>query len=317
MYIVTGGMGFIGSNIVKELNNSGIDDILVVDNAGMGDKFLNLCGLEIADYMDREEFRYQLENDLFSYEVEAIFHQGACALTTERNGNYMLENNFTFSKVLFDFSIQMKIPFIYASSAAVYGNNTAFREEPVNEKPINVYGYSKLLFDQYVRKNLYRAESTVAGLRYFNVFGPGEYHKGSMASMVYHCYRQLKDSGEIMLFEGTGGFTDGAQKRDFICVEDVVKVNLFFASQPLVKGVFNVGTGKSRSFNDIAENWISLMGKGHIRYIPIPDSIKDRYQSFTEADIDSRRQQGYRDEFLSLEDGIQKYYHCLVEREGS
>lgn len=317
MYIVTGGMGFIGSNIVKELNNSGIDNILVVDNAGMGDKFLNLCGLEIADYMDREEFRYQLENDLFFYEVDAIFHQGACAVTTERNGNYMLENNFTFSKILFDFSIQMKIPFIYASSAAVYGNNIVFTEEPVNENPINVYGYSKLLFDQYVRKNLSRAESTVAGLRYFNVFGPGEYHKGTMASMIYHCYRQLKDSGEILLFEGTGGFADGEQKRDFISVEDVVKVNLFFASRPLVKGVFNVGTGKSRSFNDIAENLISLMGKGHVRYIPIPDSIKGRYQSFTEADIDSLRRQGYRDEFLSLEDGINKYYHYLLERERS
>jgi len=314
MYIVTGGMGFIGSNIVKKLNSDGIDDILVVDDAGENDKFRNLSTLRISDYMDRDEFRYCLENGLFDVKAEAVFHEGACAVTTERDAAYMLDNNFTFSKLLFEYSVGRKIPFIYASSAAVYGNGSSFAELPKNEAPINIYGYSKLLFDQYVRKNLHRSESTVAGLRYFNVFGPGEFHKGAMASMVYQCYMQLKTNGEIRLFEGTGGFGNGEQRRDFVFVEDVVKVNLYLASTGNIKGIFNVGTGNSRSFNDIAQKWISLMGRGKISYIPVPENIGDRYQSFTEADISSLSRAGYSAGFESLETSIEKYCDFLENR---
>lgn len=315
MYIVTGGMGFIGSNIVRKLNDNGIDDILVVDDAGDGDKFRNLSTLRIADYMDREEFRYRLENGLFREKAEALFHEGACAVTTERDAVYMLDNNFTFSKLIFEYAVAGKIPLVYASSAAVYGSGKSFLESPANEAPINIYGYSKLLFDQYVRKNIGRAGSPVAGLRYFNVFGPGEFHKGAMASMVYQCYLQLKANDEIRLFEGTGGFGDGEQRRDFVFVEDVVNINLYLASAGDVKGIFNVGTGKSRSFNDIAGKWISLMGGGNIRYIPVPENIKGRYQSFTEADTSSLLRTGYLGGFTGLEEGIEKYYRFMEGKE--
>lgn len=312
MYLVTGGAGFIGSQIVHELNTRGIKDIIVVDSIGKGDdRFKNLCDCQIADYLDKGEFRSLLENNKFPVDIKAILHQGACSDTMETDGKYMLDNNFTFSKVVLHYALDHRIPLVYASSAATYGAKKTFCEKPEFEKPLNVYGYSKLVFDQYVRRFLPTAQSTVVGLRYFNVYGPRETYKGKMASMVYQLFQQMRNTGKARLFEGTGGYGNGEQKRDFVFVGDVVKVNLFLADSPTIKnGIVNVGTGKSRSFNNIAETIISILGKGAIEYIPMPDSIKGKYQSFTEADITSLRSLGYKDEFSSLEDGIAK---CIDE----
>ncbi len=304
MYIVTGGAGFIGSHIVKKLNMQGVSEIVVIDNLGKNDHYKNLCDCQIADYYDRNEFLKILEDDKIPTSIEAIFHQGACADTLETDGTYMMENNFSFSKYLLTFSLRHRIPFVYASSAATYGASKIFVENPEYERPLNVYGYSKLVFDQYVRSIIHKAESTVVGLRYFNVYGPREIYKGKMASMVYQLYCQLRDTGIAKLFEGTDGYDNGEQKRDFVYVGDVVNVNLHFASGPIRKGIVNVGTGKSRSFNDIVKTIISILGRGKIEYIPIPENIKSKYQSFTEADLTMLRNMGYIDEFTSLEDGI-------------
>lgn len=305
MYIVTGGSGFIGSQIVKELNDQGITDIVVVDALGINDeRYKNLCDRQIADYYDRAEFLERITTGKFTHKVTAILHQGACSDTMEPDGGYMMRNNFTFSKAVLHFALENNIPLVYASSAATYGGGTTFRESPENEKPLNVYGYSKLAFDQYVRRILPRAESTVVGFRYFNVYGPRETHKGRMASMVYQLFKQIRDTGKARLFQGTDGYKDGEQRRDFVFVGDVVKVNLFFAQGPVKKGIVNVGTGKSRSFNDIANSLIHLLGKGSIEYIPMPESIRGKYQNFTEADTTALYQLGYTDAFASLEEGV-------------
>ncbi len=313
MFIVTGGAGFIGSNIVRALNVQGIDEILVVDNLEDSRKFVNLRDCEIWDYMDKREFHSMLESRRFDAKVDAILHQGACSDTMEYDGRYMMENNFSYSKVLLHYAVEHRIPFVYASSAAVYGNGKSFAEKPANEKPLNVYGYSKLLFDQYVRRVMPGAESTVVGLRYFNVYGPNEAHKGRMASIVYQIYCQLKDKGIARLFQGSDGYANGEQRRDFVYVDDVVDVNLFFALGPPRKGIFNVGTGHSRSFNDVANTWISLLGFGEITYIPFPDELRGKYQSLTEADISALRRAGYEKSFTSLEKGIARYYKVFTE----
>ena len=310
MFIVTGGAGLIGSHIVRALNSQGVNDILVVDDLKDSRKFLNLVGCQIADYMDKEEFRNALEGHKFDRPVQAILHQGACTNTMEMDGRYMLDNNFGYSKVLLHYAVRHRIPFVYASSAAVYGTHDHLAEQPANERPLNIYGYSKLLFDQYVRRMLSRADSTIVGLRYFNVYGPHEAHKGKMASMVYQLYHQLRDSGVAGLFQGTGGYDDGEQRRDFVFVEDVAKVNLFFAGGNCIKGIFDLGTGKSRSFNDIARVWISLLGQGEIEYIPFPAELTDKYQSFTQADISSLHEAGYTEAFTSLEGGIEHCFHA-------
>ena len=310
MFIVTGGAGFIGSNIVKGLNKKGYNDILVVDDLTDGKKYRNLVTCDIADYLDYQDFQQQLlQNRLFSRPVRAIFHAGACSVTTEWNGRYMMQNNYEYSKQLLHYCHEHKISFIYASSAAVYGGgNTQFTESSLQEVPLNVYGYSKWLFDQYVLRMKPQLNSQVVGLRYFNVFGPNENHKGSMASVAYHFMNQLRDNGIVKLFAGTDGYADGEQRRDFVYVDDVVNVNLWMMENPQVSGIFNVGTGQSRSFNAIAKALIAAHGAGKIEYVPFPAHLKGAYQSFTEAKIELLRKAGYTASFHTLEEALNKYY---------
>ncbi len=304
MQLVTGGAGFIGSHIVRALNRRGERDILVVDNLEDGRKFENLRDCQIADYLDKREFIRALEEGRLEHPIERVFHQGACTDTLEEDGRYLLDNNFRFSKLLLEHCLARKIPFVYASSAAVYGQALAFREAPENERPLNIYGYSKLVFDQYVRRALLRAESTLVGLRYFNVYGPCEGHKGRMASMVHHVHRQLRETGVTRLYEGQGAYDDGEQRRDFVFVDDIIKVNLFFGDGPPRRGIFNVGTGRSWTFNEVARKAIALHGRGRIEYIPIPDGLHKRYQTFTEADLSALRRAGYTAPFTPLDEGI-------------
>jgi len=302
MIILTGGAGFIGSNLLGALNAKGVTDVLVVDRVGNSSR--NLKDLRFSNLMRPEEFRRAIERRILPNRIEAIFHQGACADTTCTDGRYMIENNFTFSKFIFQFALANKIPFVYASSAAVYGSSSAFAPSRENERPLNLYGLSKLAFDDHVRSVVARSESTVAGLRYFNVYGPRESHKGKMASMVYQLYRQLKSSGRARLFKGTGGYADGEQRRDFVFVGDVARVNLALADGPVRRGIFNVGTGRARSFNDVANIVIAQLGAGAIDYVPVPENVVDKYQSFTQAELSGLRHAGYTENLSSLEDGI-------------
>jgi ADP-L-glycero-D-manno-heptose 6-epimerase len=312
MIIVTGGAGFIGSNLVKTLNDHGRDDIVVVDDLSDGTKFQNIVDCNIQDYLDKDEFRQMIEMENFSPDgVDTIFHQGACSTTTEWDGRFMMDNNFTYSKILLHYALKNSIPFIYASSAAVYGCGDTFREMPQFEAPVNVYGYSKYLFDEYVRNILGKAEAQVAGLRYFNVYGPREQHKSTMASVAYHLNQQMQDGGKLRLFAGSGGYKNGEQRRDFIFVEDVVAVNLWMQANPSISGIFNVGTGVSGNFNDVARAIIDWHGKGDIEYIPFPAHLQGSYQSFTEADISALRQVGYKSDFTTVEVGVRTYLDWL------
>lgn len=312
MIIVTGAAGFIGSNVVKGLNAIGRTDILVVDDLTDGRKYRNLAVSKFSDYLDYEDFIHRIIADQpFDKKIDAIFHEGACSVTTEWDGRYMMRNNYDYSKHLLKYCGRHKIPFIYASSAAVYGGSHQFKESSQQELPLNVYGYSKWLFDQYMLKMLPRLKSQVVGLRYFNVYGPHEEHKGTMASVAYHFMNQLRDTGVVKLFEGCDGYGNGEQLRDFISVDDIVKVNLWFLENPRVSGIFNVGTGRARSFNDLAKTLIQLHGAGEIQYISFPDKLKGAYQSFTQADITALRNAGYSDEFLSLEEGLRRYYETV------
>jgi len=313
MIIVTGGAGFIGSNLVHELNLQGEDDILVVDNlsdaANPYKKFLNLAGARFVDYMDKAEFRRALSCGTFaSSGIQAILHQGACSNTLEDDGRYMMDNNFTYSKELLHFALHHSIPFVYASTAAVYGLSAKFREVPANERPLNIYGFSKLAFDNYVRHHQASFASTVVGLRYFNVYGPREIHKGRMASVMHHFTKQLKDTGTIRMFEGSGGYGNGGQRRDFVFVQDLAKMNLFFAFGDVRQAIVNAGTGKSRSFNDVAKALMMVHGPGKIEYIPLPADLNARYQHFTEADVTGLRSAGYTAEFTELEAGIRETF---------
>jgi ADP-L-glycero-D-manno-heptose 6-epimerase len=306
MYIVTGAGGFVGSNLVRALNDRGIRDILAVDDLTQGDKFRNLRDCEIADYMDRAEFRDLVRRGSSGVQPAAVLHQGACADTTESDGRYMLDNNFTYSKELLHWALDRQAPLVYASSASVYGMSRHCAETPEHEGPLNVYAYSKLLFDHYVRRLMPRLSTTVVGLRYFNVYGPREGQKGRMASMVWQIYHQLKTTGRARLFEGTDGYAAGEQRRDFVFVGDAVAINLFFATGSVRQGIFNVGTGSSRSFNDIVQAVIGLLGRGEIEYIPFPESLRGKYQSFTESDISRLRNAGYKPPFTTLEEGVRR-----------
>jgi len=308
MIVVTGGAGFIGSNIVKGLNEAGEEDILVVDNLSNAEKHLNLNSLSIADYIDKDEFLQKLNK---FKNVSAIFHQGACSSTTEQDGKYMMSNNYEYSKNLLNYSLENGIDFLYASSASVYGNGDAgFVEKREAEYPLNVYGFSKFAFDNYVRRVLPQVKSQVLGLRYFNVYGPQENHKGRMASVAFHLFHQLQETGKMKLFEGSGHF-----RRDFIHVADTVKINLHFYESK-TSGIFNAGTGKARSFEDIASTLQSLHGSGEIESIPFPEDLRGKYQEFTEAGLDKLRAAGYSKEFMSLEEGVQQYSEQLSATNG-
>jgi ADP-L-glycero-D-manno-heptose 6-epimerase len=312
MIIVTGGAGFIGSNLCLGLNSLGYDDILVVDNLTNGAKYKNLLACQIRDYIDKESFLAKLQNGFFQAEtIECVFHQGACSSTTEWNGRYMMENNYEYSKILFHYCQQHKIPFIYASSAAVYGADANFKESLEFEAPLNVYGYSKFQFDQYLRQYQSKLCSQVVGLRYFNVYGERESHKGSMASVAFHLNNQLKISDKIRLFEGCDGYADGEQRRDFVYVGDVVDVNLWFLEHPNVSGIFNCGTGRSQTFNDVANAVIAYHQRGEIEYIPFPEHLKGCYQSFTQANLEQLRAVGCNHPFKSVEEGVALYMTWL------
>ena len=312
MIVVTGGTGFIGSNLVHGLNAAGRRDILVVDDLTDGSKFRNLAAADISDYLDKEEFRQLLDSGHAALDgVTAVLHQGACTDTTERDGRYMMEANYRWSKRLLHYCLARRLPFIYASSGAVYGTGEDFSEAGANLRPVNVYGWSKYLFDRYVSARLPAFRSPVAGLRYFNVYGPGEDHKDAMASVIWHFNRQLLEAGEVRLFRGSGGYADGEQRRDFIHVDDVVAVNLWLLAQANHTGIFNVGTGTDHSFNEVAGAVIGWHGRGRIRYIDFPENLHGSYQSFTRADITALRQAGYDAAFLSLEEGVARYLDRL------
>ena len=310
-YVVTGAAGFIGSNLVKALNERGETDIIAVDNLTRADKFRNLAACEIADFIDKRDFVAQLTAGEFEGAIEALLHQGACSDTMETDGRYMMENNYRYSVALLDYCQEEEVPLLYASSASVYGAGSVFRESRECEAPLNIYGYSKFLFDEYVRNILYKAGSQVVGLRYFNVYGPREQHKASMASVACHLNQQILSDGKVRLFEGSDGYADGEQRRDFIYVEDVVAVNLWLQAHSRVSGIFNVGTGNSCSFNEVARAVINWHGRGVIEYIPFPEQLAGSYQSFTEADITALRQLGYEGAFTSIDDGVRAYLDWL------
>jgi len=324
--IVTGAAGFIGSNLIKALNARGVTDIVAVDNLQRAEKVPNLCDLEIADFLDKRDFIDLLRGGLEG-DFDAVLHQGACSDTMESDGRYMMENNYRYSLDLLDWCRERGIPFIYASSASVYGGGRVFSEARENEAPLNVYGYSKFLFDQVVRRRLPSAAHQVAGFRYFNVYGPREAHKGRMASVAFHFFNQYLADGHVRLFEGSGGYGPGEQIRDFISVEDVVRVNLFFLDHPEISGIFNVGTGKAESFNEVARATINairrsrgdkpmslgeLRAAGAIEYVPFPPQLVGKYQSYTQADMSALRKAGYKDAFLDVEQGVGRYVEARL-----
>ncbi|MGH8753862.1 MAG: ADP-glyceromanno-heptose 6-epimerase [Burkholderiales bacterium] len=325
--VVTGAAGFIGSNLVKALNQRGETNILAVDEMKPADKFTNLVDCEIADYLDKDAFLERLVEGEFDGSVNAILHQGACTDTTESDGRYMMQNNYRYSVQLLEYCQDEDVPFIYASSAAIYGAGKVFKEAREHEAPLNIYGYSKYLFDQMARRRLVERSAQIAGLRYFNVYGPREHHKGKMASVALHFYDEYRATGKVKLFQGSGGYTDGEQRRDFISVEDAIKVNLFFLDHPEKSGIFNVGTGVSQTFNEVAVAAVNdcrkgepnlslkqMQGQSIIHYIPFPEMLQGKYQSYTQADIGALRSAGYQEPFLNVQQGIARYVEQLLKQ---
>jgi ADP-L-glycero-D-manno-heptose 6-epimerase len=325
--VVTGAAGFIGSNLVRALNARGEKRILAVDNLTHADKFRNLADADIADYLDQDEFIERLGAGDFDDELKAVLHQGACSDTMETDGRYMMRNNYRYSVTLLDHCQNNDVPFLYASSASVYGGGSTFVEARQYEAPLNVYGYSKFLFDQYVRRVLPERTAPIAGFRYFNVYGPGEAHKGRMASVAYHFFHQYRGEGSVRLFAGSGGYAAGEQRRDFVFVDDVVKVNLDFLDHPQRSGIFNLGSGRAQSYNEMAVATINacaaadgapartlaqLVAAGTITYVPFPSALVGKYQSFTQADLSALRAAGYAAPMASVEAGVARYVERLM-----
>ncbi|MFZ0632672.1 MAG: ADP-glyceromanno-heptose 6-epimerase [Acidobacteriaceae bacterium] len=324
MYIVTGGAGFIGSNLVQELNREGITDILIVDNFADARKQVNLHGARFSDYMDKREFRRAITSKaLGAASVDAIFHQGACSNTLVDDGVYVMDNNFTCSKEILDYAVEQGAPLVYASTAAVYGLSGPGHFAPTleNEKPLNIYGFSKLAFDHHVRHRIADGSLpiTVVGLRYFNAYGPREAHKGRMASVIHHFSQQMKEQGKVRLFEGSGGYGNGEQRRDFVFVRDLARLNLYFTQtgpwapppgrkRRQYQAVVNAGTGNARTFNEVAQALMKIHGESAIEYIPFPADLKQRYQHYTEADLTGFRETECDFVFTPLEDGVRETF---------
>ena len=327
--IVTGASGFIGSNLVRALNARGVRKIIAVDNLTRADKFRNLVDCDIADYIDKQEFLDRLIGGDFDGDVDAILHQGACSNTMEVDGRYMMENNYRYSLAILDWCLDQEVQLLYASSAATYGGGGVFREERQHEAPLNIYGYSKFLFDQVVRRRLVESgsfASQVVGFRYFNVYGPRESHKERMASVAFHHYQQFRSEGRVRLFEASAGYAAGEQRRDFVHVDDVTRVNLHFLDHPERSGILNVGTGRAQTFNELALASVNgcralagepalplaeLVAQGLIEYIPFPADLRGKYQSFTEADLANLRHAGYAAPFASVDEGVAQYIQWL------
>ena len=327
--VVTGAAGFIGSNLIKGLNARGIDDIVAVDDLTQGDKFRNLADLKVADYLDTGDFYSAFASGAFG-RVEAVFHEGACSDTMETDGKYMMANNYSVSCRLFEACQSRNVRLLYASSAATYGGSDTFSESPEFEKPLNVYGYSKLLFDQFLRRQLGSAlehsKSQVAGFRYFNVYGSREQHKGRMASVAFHQYHQFQADGKVKLFGTYGGYGPGGQMRDFVFIDDVVAVNLWFFDHPEKSGIFNLGTGRAQPFNDVALAVVNTMRQAHqteplsldeavrgglIDYVDFPQALVGKYQSYTQADLGLLRAAGCLHAFADVQTGVAAYMQWL------
>jgi len=325
--VVTGAAGMIGANLLRGLNAIGVDDILAVDDLSDGQKYVNLAGAAISDYFDRRDFYGRFERGELG-KIDAVFHEGACSDTMEHDGRLMLDLNYRSSKTLLDACQTQGVRLLYASSAAVYGGAASFREEPEYERPLNVYGYSKLLFDNVVRRMLPRATAQVAGFRYFNVYGPHEQHKGRMASVAFHHFNQFRGEGRVKLFGAYGGYAAGEQARDFVFVDDVVAVNLWFFAHPEANGIFNLGSGRAQPFNDVAlavvnavrseqgEAPLSLaamVSQGQLEYIDFPAALVGKYQCFTEADLGRLRAAGCAHAFADVAAGVARYAAALRE----
>ena len=333
--VVTGAAGFIGSNIIKGLNARGLTDIIAVDDLTQGDKFRNIADLQIADYVDAEVFYDEYASGGYG-QVEAVFHEGACSDTMESNGKYMMQNNYATSLQLYHACQKRGARLLYASSAATYGGSDTFREEPAFEHPLNVYGYSKLLFDQRMRREcglqFERAFAgktmQVVGFRYFNVYGPREQHKARMASVAFHQFNQFRAEGTVKLFDSYGGYAAGSQMRDFVFIDDVVAVNLWFFDHPDISGIFNLGTGRAQPFNDIASSVVNslrqlagqpalslqaLVEQGLLQYIPFPDALRGKYQCYTQADLSALRAAGCHHGFADVQTGVASYVAWMTQ----